>query len=78
MYKLVTKRVLTLKCQRCGWTWDYSGIRTDFANCGHCRTSVNIRKQMSVSLESESGIATPNSPSKVAQTTEPPVSEFNG
>ena len=80
MYKLITKRVLPVKCPRCSWEWDYSGIRTDYVCCAHCRTSVNIRKIINVdaSLEDESGIETPNSSPKVAQTNEPPVSGSNG
>ncbi len=33
-----------VKCQRCSWIWNYKG-KNRWANCPHCRTYVNIKKQ---------------------------------
>ena len=75
LYKLITKRVIPLKCKKCGNEWEYAGKNEYFASCSYCRTSVNIRKQVNAPLEDESGIAAPGSSSKVTHTTETPRSE---
>jgi late competence protein required for DNA uptake (superfamily II DNA/RNA helicase) len=78
MYKLVTKRVIPLKCKRCGNKWNYAGSNMYFATCSYCKTCVNVKKQLNAPLENESEIGSSDSSSKVAQTTETPTSEFNG
>jgi hypothetical protein len=36
--------MVLLKCQRCGYKWDYKGKSEWYAPCSRCKTSVNIKK----------------------------------
>ena len=36
--------MVLLKCQRCGYKWDYKGKSDWYAPCSRCKTSVNIKK----------------------------------
>ena len=65
LYKLISKRVIPLKCKRCGNEWEYAGSNTYFANCSHCRTSVNIKKQM-VNSDGSQVPASPSSTKELA------------
>ena len=38
--------MVIIKCQRCGYEWDYKGKSEWYAPCSRCKTSVNIKKQM--------------------------------
>jgi hypothetical protein len=38
------KTTIRLKCQHCGWTWDYHGKRKYYAGCSVCRHQVSIAK----------------------------------
>lgn len=37
--------MVLLKCQRCGYQWEYKGKSEWYAPCSRCKTSVNIKKQ---------------------------------
>ncbi|MFE3845832.1 hypothetical protein ACFL1L_03110 [Thermoplasmatota archaeon] len=37
--------MVILKCQRCGYKWNYHGKSEWYAPCSRCKTSVNIKKQ---------------------------------
>jgi hypothetical protein len=37
--------MVLLKCQRCGYKWNYQGKSEWYAPCSRCKTSVNIKKQ---------------------------------
>ena len=34
-----------LECQKCGYIWNYMGMREYYATCPNCRTSVRITSQ---------------------------------
>jgi len=36
---------MRLKCEKCGYEWDYKGRMTHYATCPNCRRAVEIRKQ---------------------------------
>ena len=38
--------MVIIKCQRCGYEWDYKGKSEWYAPCSRCKTSVNIKKQI--------------------------------
>jgi endogenous inhibitor of DNA gyrase (YacG/DUF329 family) len=56
MIKMTEKKVLRLKCKRCGRVWDYKGAYQNFpfayVTCPVCRTSVKIDRDF-VSVEVE-------------------------
>ena len=33
---------MELKCQRCGYIWNYKGNKSWFTSCPECKTSVKI------------------------------------
>ena len=70
VYKLITRRVIPLQCARCTYRWEYAGKNEYFATCPHCKTCVNVRKQLKTPLVDESGIETPNSTTKVVLSNE--------
>lgn len=40
-----------LKCQRCGWAWDYQGGSVWYATCSQCHRSVRIDDRSRISEE---------------------------
>lgn len=34
---------IRLKCEKCGYEWEYRGKMTFYATCPNCKTSVRIR-----------------------------------
>ena len=43
---------IILKCQRCGYSWNYQGKNKYVASCPHCRTSVMFPKELRQYLKS--------------------------
>lgn len=35
---------MDLKCQRCGYEWDYKGKSKWYASCPRCRTTVKVKE----------------------------------
>jgi hypothetical protein len=40
------KKAMSLICQRCSHSWDYTGKNPYVATCPFCRTNVSVKKQM--------------------------------
>jgi len=38
--------MVELKCQRCGYQWDYKGESEWYASCARCKSSINIKNQL--------------------------------
>lgn len=34
---------MILKCQKCGNSWNYKGMKKGYATCTDCKTSVKIK-----------------------------------
>jgi ribosomal protein L37E len=42
------QQTVSLVCQRCGHSWQYKGHNPYVAICSYCKTTVQIRKQISL------------------------------
>ena len=47
--------MVILKCQRCGYKWNYHGKSEWYAPCSRCKTSINIKKQDTKVKEKKQG-----------------------
>ncbi|MFW6121147.1 MAG: DUF1660 family phage protein [Petrotogales bacterium] len=36
---------MKLKCQNCGYEWDYNGKSDFYASCPRCKSSVNVNSR---------------------------------
>jgi len=39
--------MMKIKCNKCGYEWNYKGRRTRYATCPNCKASVKIPQQAS-------------------------------
>ena len=52
---ILQKPAKPLKCQRCLHEWPYTGKNEYFATCPHCRTYVNVKKNVIPQTDSRLG-----------------------
>jgi len=41
---ITTATMLKVKCEKCGYEWDYKGDSEWYVTCPRCKTSINVRK----------------------------------
>ena len=46
--------MVKLRCQRCGYKWDYKGQSEWYASCPRCRSSVKVKPKLKPKVISDS------------------------
>ena len=44
---------MKLRCQRCGYEWDYKGQSKWYASCPRCRSSVKVNPKLKPKVRSD-------------------------